>query len=136
MLKVKRIGDEDVQFGFSVMACRYEEKWLFVRQNDHMTWETPGGHIEKGETPYQAALRETKEETGADEFTLTRLFAYEVDIDGALSYGVFWRADIKTLGEIGDKDEIAERKTFVSLPDALTYPEIQGWLWQELNEKT
>jgi 8-oxo-dGTP pyrophosphatase MutT (NUDIX family) len=28
------------------------------------TWEFPGGHLEDGETPYQAAVREWQEETG------------------------------------------------------------------------
>ena len=27
-------------------------------------WAAPGGHVDKGETPYQAALREMKEEVG------------------------------------------------------------------------
>ena len=27
-------------------------------------WLQPGGHIDSGETPWEAALRETREETG------------------------------------------------------------------------
>jgi len=27
-------------------------------------WMQPGGHLDRGETPFQAAIRETKEETG------------------------------------------------------------------------
>lgn len=36
---------------------------LLVRQHDG-TWSLPKGHIEEGESPYQAALREIMEETG------------------------------------------------------------------------
>ncbi len=35
-----------------------------VHRNRHTDWSLPKGHIEKGETPEQAALREVKEETG------------------------------------------------------------------------
>ena len=32
------------------------------------TWESPGGHIDEGETPLEAAERELYEETGAIDF--------------------------------------------------------------------
>lgn len=35
-------------------------------------WEVPGGHIEPGETPIQAAVREVKEETGLDVAIISR----------------------------------------------------------------
>ncbi|QQR49918.1 NUDIX domain-containing protein [Candidatus Nomurabacteria bacterium] len=37
-------------------------------------WDIPGGHIEKGETPEQALIREVQEEAGAT-FSHPRLFA-------------------------------------------------------------
>jgi 8-oxo-dGTP pyrophosphatase MutT (NUDIX family) len=37
--------------------------------------QTPGGTVEAGETPYEAALREAQEETGLTEFGSLRLLA-------------------------------------------------------------
>ena len=37
-----------------------------VHHNRHTDWSLPKGHLEKGETQAQAALREVKEETGLD----------------------------------------------------------------------
>lgn len=37
---------------------------LFLRRAHSAVWETPGGHIEPGESAFEAALRELHEETG------------------------------------------------------------------------
>ena len=39
-------------------------------------WAYPGGKIEKGETPEEAAIRETKEETSLDVFNMREVDAY------------------------------------------------------------
>lgn len=41
-------------------------KILLGRRTDNNTWGSPGGGVELGETPIDAAVRETKEETGID----------------------------------------------------------------------
>ena len=44
--------------------CRDESTASSVRQADSGRWSTPGGVIEPGESPEQAATREVYEETG------------------------------------------------------------------------
>ena len=51
---------------FSVIVSRHNNKWVFCKHRERNTYEVPGGHIEPGETPSEAARRELKEETGAD----------------------------------------------------------------------
>ena len=41
-----------------------QTQMLLVQRNDNGRWFPPGGHVETGEYPHDAALRETLEETG------------------------------------------------------------------------
>ena len=56
---------------YSVIMAKHKGQWLYVRHKERTTWEIPGGHIEDGETPMEAAGRELQEETGAICFDLT-----------------------------------------------------------------
>lgn len=40
------------------------DRWLLLRAEKHGEWGFPKGHLERGETPEQAALRECAEECG------------------------------------------------------------------------
>ena len=60
-----------MQFGYDggCMVYRYERgirKFLFLTKGPKDRLDLPKGHIEKGESAEQAAIRETKEETGLD----------------------------------------------------------------------
>lgn len=37
-----------------------------LNSHGHGMWAFPGGHLEEGESPFECALRETKEETGLE----------------------------------------------------------------------
>ena len=104
---------------FVVNLVRHKGRWLFVRHKARATWETAGGHIEKGETALEAAGRELFEETGALDYTLTPLFDYSVLKDGALSFGRVFFADAHVLGPLPES-EIGETRLFSTLPDHLT----------------
>ena len=52
----------------AAVVCMKDGKLLAIELQDPATgarfWSLPGGEIEKGETPAEAAIRETQEETG------------------------------------------------------------------------
>jgi 8-oxo-dGTP diphosphatase len=43
---------------YSVISAKFKNRWIFVRHHKRTTFEIAGGHIEKGETAYEAAGRE------------------------------------------------------------------------------
>ncbi|HCA85044.1 MAG TPA: NUDIX domain-containing protein [Streptomyces sp.] len=55
---------DDAVTDFSVVALRHEGRLLMVYERERMTWELPGGGIEPGESPREAAARELGEESG------------------------------------------------------------------------
>lgn len=52
--------------GVNVVVMDDQRRVLLTQREDFEVWCTPGGVIEKGETPAAAGIRETKEETGLD----------------------------------------------------------------------
>lgn len=44
----------------------WKDDILMGKRNDNGLWTQPGGHLDKGECPYEGAIRELKEETGLD----------------------------------------------------------------------
>lgn len=63
---------KDFRCKIEVVGCflEYRDKILLLHRQDHTSqgnlWGIPGGKLEKSETPIQAAIRETVEETGFD----------------------------------------------------------------------
>lgn len=120
---------------YAVVIARYVGRLLWCRHRDRQTWEIPGGHIEPVESAMEAAARGLQEETGATDFTLQPVCWYSAwHSDGMPhSCGLLCVADVHALGDL--HNEIAEVRPFDGVPDALTYPDIQPRLFEEVNRR-
>ena len=58
-----------------VVIVRGEQVLGVSRIDNHDDWGLPGGTVEAGESPEQAGIRETKEETDVDVLALVKLEA-------------------------------------------------------------
>lgn len=119
---------------YSVISAKYENKWIFVRHHKRTTFEIAGGHIEKGETPFEAAGRELMEETGALRYNIDCIATYSVEKDGVTDYGRLFIAEVLEMGAIPDISEIAEVILMDHLPENLTHPDIQPYLFNRVLE--
>lgn len=123
------VSAAEINLKYAVIAARYRDKWVFCRHRDRATWEIPGGHIELGETPEEAARRELYEETGAAEFDIHCVSLYGVERGGVITYGMLCYAEIKILAALPEGSEMAEIELFDTIPENLTYPAIQPHLY-------
>jgi len=125
---------DDRKIFYVTCAARYQEKWVYARHKDRMTWDMPGGHREAGETPLEAMERELWEETGALQANIVPINVYSVN--GSDIYGMLFFADILQLGELPEDFEMVQLQFLDNLPQQQTYPDIypalfsriQGWL--------
>jgi 8-oxo-dGTP diphosphatase len=101
------------------------------RAKERDTFETAGGHIEKGESPPEAAKRELFEETGAVRYSLTPALDYSVHLRTGYSYGQVFLAQIEELGEMPEY-EMAEVKLFDAIPEKMCFPRILPLLFEKV----
>jgi len=98
-----------------VVAVR-DDRVLLTRQYrfliDAMSWEIPGGKIESGESPADAAIRECREETGVTCRNLKPLVVYYPGLDNfdnrtTLLYSETIDVDAPFVGDASEVIEIA-----------------------------
>lgn len=102
---------------YVVIAARCRGAWLLCRKRGQDTWELPGGHIEAGETPFDAARRELYEETGSVGSELIPVSDYRID-----DCGVLFFTELSAISVPPACFEMEEVRLFPFLPDRLSYP--------------
>ena len=94
--------------GFAVIQDA-EGRILFAHRTDEDRWNIPGGGVEKGESPWEAAVREAKEESGLDVKIVKLLGIYNKPERNDI---VFLFLCEKTGGELTLNDEASDFKYF------------------------
>ncbi len=91
--------------GVIVLSQTVPHKIALIYQDSHSDFTFPKGHLEKGETLLECAIRETKEETGLDVQILKALkpIFYRNDKDGDVEVHYF-------LGESLDDSRVCPEK--------------------------
>jgi 8-oxo-dGTP diphosphatase len=123
---------DDSELTYVVMGARYRGEWIFVRHRDRQSWELPAGHIEAGEQPDRAAVRELYEEAGVVESSMKVISDYQVTDGTSRGYGRLYYAEVLKIEALGDH-EIGEIRFGTELPSLLTYPEVQTRLFSLLS---
>ena len=108
---------------FVAMECQYQGKWVMCFNSYRAKWEMPGGHVDEGETPLEAAKRELFEETGAIKFDIIPVWDYKAYTDEG-EFHNNGRVYYVTVHEFGILPEISEMDRidfFEELPQNITY---------------
>ena len=96
------------------LVVEHQGSILLVRQYrliiDGLSWEIPGGRVDAGETPEEAAVRECLEETGIRCLNLRPLLYFHPGLDTFYNpTSVFQTEDyVETNGNRGDPREVVE----------------------------
>lgn len=112
----------DERPGIAAAIVVHENRVLMVRRRvseGQLSWQFPAGEIEPGETREDAAVRETKEETGLD-VAAVKLLGERVHPKTCrlMSYTACWV--MGGTAHVADTDELAEF-AWVALPDIRNY---------------
>lgn len=141
MLEVKFYDRvDDTLLKFAVIISKTDGKWVFCKHKERDTYEVPGGHREAGESIFETAKRELKEETGATDFDIKPICVYSVkgktrvneNIDDE-TYGMLYIADIYSFEEL--HSEIEKIVISDKLVENWTYPLIQPKLIEEAQRR-
>ena len=116
-----------------VVCARAGEKWLLCRRGDRQTWELPAGDRAPGEDIRETAARTLRAATGVTECQLEPVVACGVFREGEdPSFGAIFFADVWEMDALPAGSEMAEYRLMETLPEELTWPEIQPALFEQV----
>lgn len=107
---------------FVVIFTKYQDKWVYCWHKKRESYEHPGGHVEKGETPLAAAKKELYEETGITDCDIIPLWDYEFIWDNGTgkNNGRVYIALVHSFGELPES-EMDRIELFDTVPENYTY---------------
>lgn len=120
----------------SVAVFDIDGKMLWGQRRDNGKWTTPGGHLEVGEDPLMAALRELREEAALDVASLPLqqqpIYLGPVNVRDEASplYVHCFRLDLAVPGEVvaasaaNDPDKEIASWRWVALDDSIDVPQL------------
>jgi 8-oxo-dGTP diphosphatase len=88
---------------FAVMLARAPAGFLLVFNNFRRVWELPGGLVDPGERPRDAAVRELREEAGCTAREVRWMGVTEVT-DGRTHFGAVCRCDVETIEFVANEE--------------------------------
>jgi len=88
--------------GYIGIVTMKDNKWVIVRLEGTDTWEFPGGAIDEGETPLEAAERELFEEAGTIKSDIDIIGQYSIKSGGKITFGNLYFANIQEIGPLPD----------------------------------
>lgn len=111
--------DDDAPLTWVMMIAKHRSQYLMLYNPERTQWENPGGGIEAGESPDEAAHRELMEETSqiAAKLTCQAIFKMRLQPDARLEYAVLYRVEIAHLHEHVPNEE-SEKIALCLSPDA------------------
>lgn len=132
--------ERTVEWARVVAGCiiYFDGAYLMVQENQARArglWSLPAGHVDKGESIEEAAVRETKEETGYDVRLIAKFDVYHQSVQSAIKH--VYRAEIIGGSLATHDDEILQVKwlTYAEIVQLRTCGVLRSpWIWEAVHD--